>query len=180
MSTLRGIRTTIAVAAAASVLLLAGCSSSGSIGKSSAAGDKSGGGPAAVGSKSPSGDSSSSGSSDSSAPSSDSSSSSDSSGSSGGSDNAGGDDPGCAAAMDAMSGAMKNLNPSDPAGAKKMLQDIAAKMHDAAGKSKKPDAASAINKVADDYANLANSLGGGVPNMSGLQTDAQAMGTACA
>ncbi|NUR64112.1 MAG: hypothetical protein HOV87_36460 [Catenulispora sp.] len=178
MSTLRGIRTTIGVAAAASVLALAGCSSSGSIGKSSAAGDsKTSGGPAAVDSKSSSGDSSTSGSSDSSAPSSDSSSSS-----SGDSDNSGSGatDPGCAAAMDAMSGAMKNLNVSDPAGAKKMIQDIAGKMHDAAGKSKKPDAAAAINKVADDYTNLANSLGGGgVPNMSGLQNDATALGTAC-
>ncbi|GAA1993712.1 hypothetical protein GCM10009838_67320 [Catenulispora subtropica] len=82
--------------------------------------------------------------------------------------------------MDAASNALNGLNPGDPASGKKMLQDIAAKMHDAAGKSKKPDAASAINKLGDDYAKIANSLGSGTPDMSSLRTDATAMGTACA
>jgi hypothetical protein len=172
MSTTRGIRTTVGVALAASAFLLAGCSSSGSV---SSGKDALGGGDKST--SAPAGDKSSSSSSDSSSSSS-SSSSSDSSG-----DSLGGafNDPGCKAAMDAASNAMNNLNPSDPSSAKKMLTDIAAKMHDAAGKSKKPDAASAINKVGDDYAKIAGQLGGSsVPDMSALRTDAEAMGTACA
>ena len=141
-------------------------------------GDKSTSAPAGDKS-SPSDSKSSSGDSDSSSSSSSaSSSSSDSSG-----DSLGGafDDPGCKAAMDAASNAMNNLNPGDPSSAKKMLTDIAAKMHEAAGKSKKPAAASAINKVGDDYAKIAGQLGGSsVPDMSALRTDATAMGTACA
>ena len=180
MSTTRGIRTTVGVALAASAFLLAGCSSSGSTGGKSAqgGGDKPTSAPAtdkSSSSKSSSGDSGGSTSSSDSSPSGDSSSSD--------GDSLGGafDDPGCKAAMDAASNALNGLNPSDPSSGKKMLKDIASKMHEAAGKSKKPAAASAINKVGDDYAKLADALGGsGTPDMSSLRTDATAMGTACA
>ncbi|NUP53142.1 MAG: hypothetical protein HOW97_38350 [Catenulispora sp.] len=176
MSTTRGIRTTIGVALASSVFLLAGCSSSGSVGGKSAAGsDKSSSAPAADSSSSKSSGGDSSPSSDSSSSASDSSSSSDDS--LGG---LGGEDPGCQAALEAASNAMKNLNPSDPAGAKKAIQDIATQMHAAAGKSKKPEAAAAINKLADDYSNFANQLGKGMPDTSALQADGTALGNACA
>ncbi|GAA2064976.1 hypothetical protein GCM10009839_90720 [Catenulispora yoronensis] len=169
------------MALASSVILLGGCASSGSVGGKSALGgssDKSTGAPALGDSSTSKGSSDKSASADKSSASSD-KSSADSSDSSSDSLGDAFDDPGCKAAMDAASNALNGLSAGDPSSAKKTLQDIAAKMHEAAGKSKKPDAASAINKVGDDYAKMANSLGSGTPDMGSLSTDAQAMGTAC-
>ena len=166
MSTSRGIRTLVGAALASSVILLGGCSSSGTTGGKSSDTN-------AAGSSTSSSSPDSKSSSDNSSASSD-SSSSDSLGS------LGGVDPACTTALQSASDAMSGMSASDPAGAKKAMQDIATKMHTAAGQAKKPATAAAINKLADDYAAIGDAMSTGkMPDTAAMTADAQALGTAC-
>jgi hypothetical protein len=183
MSTTRGVRTLVGTALASSIILLGGCSSSGTTngatgGSNPLAGTSTTHSAAGTTGGTSGGSSSSSDSSGSSGG----SSSSDSSGTTGGSSGGLGlSDPGCQAALTAAENAMSGVSMTDPNSAKNALLQVAGKMHTAAGQSKIPAAATAINKVADDYSNIANSLGSGkAPDTSSVQTDATAMGTACA
>ena len=189
MSTTRGVRALVGAALASSVILLGGCSSSGTTpagssnpltggltGHTSAAGST--GGTSSTGGSS-TGGASSSDTSDTTGG----DSSSDDSSSTGGTTGAlGGSDPGCQAAVsDLQTGTQALTNAmTNPAAAIAGIKAIGDKMHTDAGKSTNPAAAAAINKVGDDYITFANGLGPGkVPDTSALQTDATAMATAC-
>lgn len=79
----------------------------------------------------------------------------------------------------ATSGPSK-MNAGDLAGTKKALSDLSKQLHDAAGKTQKPGAAAAINKLGDDYAGLAGALSSGkMPDVSSMIDDASKMVTAC-
>jgi hypothetical protein len=181
MSTTRGVRTLVGLTLASSALLLGGCASSGTTpaasGSSTGAAASTGSSAASTSASSSDSAASSASSSDSAA--SDSSSSSDSSGSSGGS--LGGSDAGCQAAISDVANGPQALSGagSNPAAAVAAIKGIGDKLHADAAKSSGAGAA-AINKVADDYIGLANSVGKGtMPDTSSLMTDATAMTKAC-
>ena len=187
MSTTRGVRILVGSAVASSVILLGGCASSGTV----SAGANGGSNPLAGGlashTSAASGGTSTGGASspDTSSSTGSSSSSDDSStgGTTGGSAGGlGGDDPGCQAAMTDVSSGTKAMSnaASDPAGALAAIKGIGDKLHADAGKSAKPAAAAAINKVGDDYVTIAQKAGAGQQfDSSGVYNDAQAMVTAC-
>jgi len=192
MSSTRGVRTLVGVALASSVILLGGCSSSGTVGAGKSGGTT--GGASAIGgstggtsggqSSAPSKSSSSSSSDDSGSTGGTSSSSSDDSGSTGGSSSGGlgGSDAGCQAATnDVASGSnLMSQAGSDPAKALAGIKSIGDNLHKDAGKSSDPKVAAAINKVGDDYVNLAAAAGAGKqPDTGSLMTDVTAMTTAC-
>lgn len=147
MHSTRGVRTLVGLALASSVILLGGCSSSGTITGSSglspadasaaAAGGQSGG-----------------------------------DGSGGG----GADDPGCKAAQTDESSALKTIDAGDPNAAKTGFKSLADKLHGDAGQSKIPAAATAINKLGDDYATMASS---GNADDTAAGNDSEAVGKAC-
>lgn len=185
MSTTRGARILVGAATlATSIVLLGGCSSSGTVkGAADGGANPLTGGltssttaPASGGSTSSSSDDSSTGGASSSSSSSDDSSG----GSSSGGLTGGGSDPGCQAAMSDLTSGSQALAKvgQDPAGALAGLKSIGDKMHADAGKS--PSHASVINKVGDDYINLANAAAARKsPDMSGLTNDVTALMTAC-
>jgi hypothetical protein len=184
MSTTRGARILVGAATlATSIILLGGCSSSGTVkGAADGGANPLTGGltssttaPASGGSTSSSSDDSSSGGASSSSSSDDSSGGSSSGGLTGG-----GSDPGCQAAMSDLTSGSQALAKvgQDPAGALAGLKSIGDKMH--ADASKSPSHASVINKVGDDYINLANAAAARKsPDMSGLTNDVTALMTAC-
>lgn len=161
----------LAAAASAAVLLLAGCSSSGVVGSHSGSSKGSSGGfTGGTG-----GDSDLSADSDLSGD-----SSGDSSGGSNGGDSAGGTDPGCAAAMSAIQNAEKLQDTSDPKAALNGIQTAISQLHSAAGKTHKPGAKQAINKVADDLGSILDQAKSGTaPDTAKALTDAEAVATAC-
>jgi hypothetical protein len=181
MSTTRGVRTLVGIAVASSVILLGGCASSGTTGSTGGTNPLAGGSTShssagTTGGSSSSSDGSSGGASDS-------SSSSDSSGSSGG--NAAGSlgsDPGCQAAQaDMMAGSKAMSNAAtDPQGALAAIKDTAGKLHADAGKSSKPSAAAAINKLGSDYTDIATKAASGQqPDQAAVLNDVKAMISAC-
>lgn len=182
MSTTHGVRTLVGIAVASSVILLGGCASSGTTSGSTGGTNPLAGGSTATSSTGTTGGSSSSASSsDSSA--SDDSSSSDSSDTTGGAAAGGlGSDPGCQAAladMTAGSKAMANAA-TDPQGALSAIKDTAGKLHADAGKSSKPAAAAAINKLGSDYTDLATKAAAGQqPDQAAVLNDVKTMVSAC-
>jgi hypothetical protein len=170
-------RVSILVAATSTAaLLLAGCSSSGTIGQGSSTkhqGSSSAGSSGGV-----------LGGSDSNADSTDGSSggssggSSDSSGSSGGS---GADDPGCVAAMKAIASAQQAQHSSDAKSAISGVQTSISQLHAASGEAKKPGVKKAIDKVAGDLQDILSQVQSGKqPSTSKALTDAQALADVCA
>ena len=177
MSTTRGVRILVGSALASSVILLGGCASSGTV-KSGASGDSNALTGGLTSSHSSSADTSSSSSSD---DSSSSSSSSDDSSSSSGGLTGGTGDAGCQAAESDVANGSQALGgaASNPAGALAAIKGIGVKLHADAGKSSGA-AASAINKVGDDYINLAQQAGAGkMPDTTSMMNDVTAMATAC-
>ena len=184
MSSLRRVPVLISAAAAAA-LLLGGCASSGTVASKSTGGVLGGptGAPSAPGTSSSSPDAPSS--SDSSSPSTDDSSSSDSSDS--------GDsamqqqlkqlagvmtDPGCKEAVNALGDIIALQN--DPLKAAGAFPQALAKIRQGAATTKKPEAKTSINKLADDLQNIFTTAAkGGSPDMSGITADSQAFGMAC-
>lgn len=166
MSTRHRVPLTVALSAAA--LLVAGCSSSGTVGES---GGSSGGKGSSGGSSSggllggSSGDSSGGSSGDSSG------------GSSGGS---GMSDAGCATALGAIQNAMKLQHSTDKAAAYSGLQTSIRQLHTAAGKTKVPGAKDAMNQVADDLSGIIDSVKSGKsPDTSQALTDASKVAELC-
>jgi hypothetical protein len=187
MSTTRGVRTLVGIAVASSVILLGGCASSGTTGSTGGTNPLAGGSTShssagTTGGSSSSSDGSSGGASDSSS-SSDSSDSSGSSGSTGGNAAGGlGSDPGCQAAQaDMMAGSKAMSNAAtDPQGALSAIKDTAGKLHADAGKSSKPSAAAAINKLGSDYTDIATKAAAGQqPDQAAVLNDVKAMISAC-
>jgi hypothetical protein len=128
MSSTRGVQTLVGLALASSVILLGGCSSSGTItGSGLSAADAS---AAAVGGQS---------------------------GGAAGGTTGGADDPGCKAALSDETSALKSIDAGDLNSAKDGFKNLADKLHADAGQSKIPAAAAAITKLGDDYATMATS-----------------------
>jgi hypothetical protein len=153
----------------AAALLAAGCSSSGTLGSGSGSSGGSSHGSSGGSSGGVLGGSDSSGGSSGGAL----------GGSSGGSD-AGGADAGCAEALTTIQSTMKLQGSSNPQAALSGLKSASRQMHDAAGKTKKPDAKDAMNKVSDDLSSMAREVQRGkVPDTSQALTDAEAVAQAC-
>ncbi|MBW8804171.1 MAG: hypothetical protein JF587_09995 [Catenulisporales bacterium] len=154
-----------AAALSAAALLVAGCSSSGTVGSHSGSSKGSSGGfTGGTG-----GDFDNS----------DSSSDSSSGGSSGG-DLAGGSDPGCVAAMTAIQNATKLQSSTDPKSIVTGLQTAAGQLHSAAGKTHKAGAKQAMNKVADDLGDIIDRVKSGkAPDTAQALIDAEDVSTAC-
>lgn len=147
MSSTRGVRTLIGLALASSVILLGGCSSSGTIsGSGLSPADAS---AAAVGGES---------------------------GGAAGGTTGGGEDPGCKAALSDETNALKNIDAGDVNSAKAGFKTLADKLHADAGQSKIPAAATAINKLGDDYATMATNPDA---DDSASGNDSEAVGKAC-
>ncbi|MFL6112418.1 MAG: hypothetical protein ACJ786_13840 [Catenulispora sp.] len=143
----------LAATAFAAVLLVAGCSSSGTVGSHGGSSKGSSGGFTG--------------------------------GTGGDSDNSSdlitGSDPGCAVALTAIQNATKLQSAGDPTSALTGIQTAISQLHSAAGKTRKPDAKQAIDKVADDLGTILDQAKSGkVPDTDQALTDASAVATACA
>lgn len=148
MSSTRGVRTLVGLALASSVILLGGCSSSGTItGSGLSAADAS---EAAAGGQS--------------------------GGNAAGGTTGGADDPGCKAAVNDESSALKSIDAGDLSSAKQGFKNLADKLHADAGQSKIPAAAAAINKLGDDYAAMATNANA---DTTAADNDSEAVGKAC-
>ncbi|MEY9929045.1 type IV secretory pathway TrbL component [Catenulispora sp. GP43] len=149
MSTRPGIPALVAVACAA--VLLAGCSSSGTISAGSAS-DTTGG--QAAGSTGGSGGT--------------------------GGTSGGGSDNGCTQAMLAIQNAEKAQNSADPQTALKGVNTSISQLRAAALTTQKPGGKDAMNKVADDLQNIMNAAEAGQqPDTQQALTDAQVVATVC-
>jgi hypothetical protein len=141
-----------AVGAVCAALLLAGCSSSGTVGSgTSAAGGTTGGLTGGTTGKT--------------------------GGTSGGTT---GTDTSCAQAMLAIQNAEKAQNSTSPQAALQGVSTSIGQLHAAALTTQKPGAKDAMNKVADDLQNILNEARNGqTPDTQQALTDAQAVATIC-
>lgn len=158
-------RILVGVGAVCAALLLAGCSSSGTISGSSKGGSSGGFiGGSSAGSSSGGSSSGLTGGDDSDA----------------GASDSGGGDAGCAEAATAIQNAEQAQHSNDPQSVLKSLQTSISQLHDAASKTKKPGGKDAINKVADDLNDiLSQAQSGQEPDTSQAFDDADALAQIC-
>ncbi|ACU73241.1 hypothetical protein Caci_4377 [Catenulispora acidiphila DSM 44928] len=144
-------RIPVSVGVACAALLLAGCSSSGTIGAgttSSTGGSVTGGGITG--------------------------------GKTGGSSGATGTDSGCAQAILAIQGAEKAQNSASPQTQLKGVQTSIGQLRSAAQTTRKPGGKDAMNKVADDLQTIINQAESGqTPSTQQALNDAQVVATIC-
>ena len=152
-------RALVGVGAVCATLLLAGCSSSGTVGSGSSTGGSTSGTSGGLIGGSTGGTSGGEDSDDS---------------------NSGGSDAGCTEAATAIQNAEQAQHSNDPQSVLKTLQTSISQLHDAASKTKKPGGKDAINKVADDLNDiLSQAQSGQEPDTSQAFDDADALAQIC-